>query len=64
MAEQSVATKIDRITAAMAGVGAFLSDLVQTDDMSKSNQAFAMADLVSRLQVDLDQIAEQMREEG
>lgn len=61
MATQSVSTQIDRITASMAGVEAFLADLVQNDDFGLSNQAFAMSDLLKRLQADLDQIALQMR---
>lgn len=61
MATHSVSTQIDRITASMAGVEAFLADLVQNDDHSLSNQAFAMSDLMKRLQEDLDQIALQMR---
>lgn len=62
MATHSVSTQIDRSTASLAGVEAFLADLVQNDDLSLSNQAFAMSDLLKRLQADLDQIAVQMRE--
>jgi hypothetical protein len=61
MATNSVPAQIDRITASMAGVEAFLADLVQNDDFSLSNQAFAMSDLLKRLQADLDGIALQMR---
>lgn len=62
MATNSVPAQIDRITASMAGVEAFLADLVQNDDFSLSNQAFAMSDLLKRLQADLDQISAQIRE--
>lgn len=61
MATHSVSTQIDRITASMAGVEAFLADLVQNNNLSLSNQAFAMSDLMKRLQEDLDQISFQMR---
>ena len=64
MATNSVSTQLDRITASMAGVEAFLTGLVQSDDTGLSNQAFAMSDLLQRLQTDLDRIAEHLRKRG
>lgn len=56
MANESVSDRINLAAASIEGVASFLNEMVQSECMETSKQAFALADLLTRISSDLSRI--------
>lgn len=61
MASESLASRIETASCSVDGVASYLMDLVGSPDLQVSRQAYALGDLMERISVDLDGIANEIR---